>query len=848
MNSKLSKFLISCVCFITLISCVSEKEATDYKIEQKIAKIMTQLSLEEKVSLCHGISGFEVGGIDRLSIPKIKMTDGPQGVRGPTSTYFPTGIAMASSWDPKLIQLLGSALGRETKAAGCKVLLGPGINIMRTPLNGRNFEYFGEDPLLAGKIAAGYISGVQSEGVAACVKHLSNNNQEKWRTTNSSEVDERTLRETYLSAFKIACDEGNVWAIMSAYNKVNGIYSSANKQIQYDIPKTDWGWDGAIISDWGGTHETEGAVNGGLDIEMPGGERNYLGKPYLEGLKSGKYDLKTLDDKVKRVLRLIYRTTIDSTLNKGEANTVAHQNIARKAAQESIVLLKNEDNILPINVAKIKSIAVIGPNANMQHSMDGVRGSGGSGSVNPPYEVTPLQGLKNSLGDKVTINFAEGISFKSNAEVIPAAHLFIDYTAKKQGIKATYFDSVNLTGKEILSREETTLNHIWTNQVLTEKISPKTFSARWTTTLVPHKTGRYKIGVESDDGSRLFINNQLVVNNWREQGMHVESEEYYFEKDKTYDIKVEYFQAGGEAGIKLIWEFLDNNSNKLDEALKIAKEADIVLFFGGTNHTYDTESLGWGDVSGADRPDLELIGNQKELIKQLTEVNPNVVVVLIGGGPLSVETWIDKVKGVFMAWYPGQEGGNAIADLLLGKVNPSAKLPCTFGKKLNDYACHSNGNYPGTGNNGIVNYDEGIFVGYRWFEKESIKPRFPFGYGLSYTDFELSKLGLSQGKNRKLTINVTIKNSGKIDGAEVIQLYVSDKESSLPRPLKELKGFQKVKLKSGEKQTIEMTLNEADFSFYNPEKGAWVFEPGEFEISLGVSSEDIRLKTDIEIN
>ncbi len=826
-------FMSSLFCAMSLLA-----DAVAGEIEEEVDSLLKKMTIEEKVALWHGCSGMEAGGIERLNIPRVKMTDGPQGVRGAVSTYFPTGIAMAACWNEELMKKVGAALGRETRASGCSVLLGPGINIMRTPLGGRSFEYFGEDPLLAGKIATAYVRGIQSENVAACVKHLVGNNQEKFRTVNSSKIGERALREIYLPAFEMACQEGNTWSIMSAYNQVNGTYASANKYIQQEIPKEEWGWNGAMISDWGGAHDWKGCATGGLDIIMPGPAHGFA-NPLLEAVKNGEISEDIIDDHARRSLRLILRTrpTKQQQLN-AKANTKDHQALARELARESIVLLKNDGQQLPFSIASLKSIAVIGPNSDKQHSMDGVAGSGGSGAVNPPYEITPLQGIEALVGGRVKINFAEGFAFGGGMKVVSTKYL-TSKNRRQNGLDAEYFANMNLEGKPVTRQVDSTVNFNWTSQVAMEGLPADRFSVRWSGKLTAPVSGEYIIGTESDDGSRLFIDGQLIVDSWGHHAMEQKSGKAILKKGKKYDIRLEYYDAGGNAAVKLLWKLPQNKDEMFAEAIKAAKESEVAVVFAGINHSYDREALGWGDVPNADRPDMELIGPQVELIEAVAAVNPNTVVVMIGGGPLRVEKWHSKVRAVLMAWYPGLEGGHALAEVLFGQVNPSGKLVSTWGKQLDDYACHSNGNYPG--NIEEVEYDEGIWVGYRHFEKQNIVPRYPFGFGLSYTDFQISDLEVPEVmmENETLRIRCKVSNIGSRAGSEVVQLYIGDEESSVARPVKELKGFMKTRLAAGETKELEFEIDRRALSFYDVDKAAWVAEPGRFTVYVGSSVVDI---------
>ena len=827
-------------------------------IERRVEDLLGRLTLEEKVSLCHGCSGMGIGNIERLGIGYLGMCDGPNGVRaGKPQTYFPTGIALASSWSPAFAREYGAAMGRETKAAGNRVILGPGVNIMRTPLCGRNFEYFGEDPFLAGKIAAGYVRGVQSEHVAACVKHLVCNNQEFWRTTNSSEVDERTLREIYLPAFRTACREGGTWMMMSAYNKINGTYASANRHIQYEIPKVEWGWDGAIVSDWGAVHSTN-AILGGLDIEMPGSPRNFLGKPFLELLRRGEVPESVLDDKVRRVLRLMFRTQLFQPLEGGETNTDRQRAIARRAACEGSVLLEN-DGILPLELPRVGSIAVIGPNADKRHSMGGVRGSGGSSAVMPEYEITPLAGLREKLGKRVEILYEPGVVFAGIEETVPQRCLSpgridpsVRYNSEAgrqvaldadavptSGLYAEYFDNGDLSGEPVCRCVDPVLDFNWESDAPNPAIPGRPFSVRWKGFLTPEVSGEYELGLYEKGIFSLWLDGRKLVD--QVGGKHTKTRlvPVKLEAGRKYEIRVEYRTATDKAKAHLIWK--TPGQDDIPAAVAAAKKADAAIVFAGTNHTYDKEALGWGDVPNADKPDLELIGRQAELIEAVARANSNTVVVLINGSPVSVEGWREKVRAILECWYPGQEGGRAIADMLFGDRYPAGRLPCTFGKKLGDYACHANGSYPGTGNNGVVKYKEGIFVGYRWFDEKGIEPRYPFGHGLSYTTFAYGNLQVKKVRgNRGIAVSATIKNTGGRAGSETVQVYVGEKNPSVPRPVRELKAFEKIELAPGESRRVEFLLPPGALAFYDTVSNDWKVEPGQYTVELAASSRDIR--------
>jgi beta-glucosidase len=671
-------------------------------LESRVSDLFSRLTLEEKISLLHGDSKFTTAAIPRLGIPRRWLDDGPHGVRediGPDtwnpagrtddfSTAMPCGICLAATWNPELGFSEGEAIGQEARARGKDIMLGPGVNILRTPLCGRNFEYLGEDPYLSGAMCVGYIRGEQSQNISSCVKHFALNNEEFDRMNIDVEVDERALREIYLPAFKAAVQDAGVWSVMGAYNQFRGQHCCHNDYLLNQILKGEWGFKGLVMSDWGGTHDTRQAALNGLDLEMGSNGRYndfYLAQPYLNLLKSGELPMAGLDEKVRRNLRVMLAThVLDSGRKTGSLNTAAHQTAARRVAEEGIVLLKNENRLLPLDAGKLKTIAVIGENATRLHAH-----GGDSSGIKAFYEIAPLQGIITRAGQKVNVIFSEG------------------------------------------------------------------------------------------------------------------------------------YRKGGDADLT-------------ERAIAAAKFADVVIYIGGLNH-----DRGF-DCEGADRKDMKLPYGQDELIQKIVAANSNTVVVL-EGTMVEMDSWVGKVPALLQAWYPGMEGGNALARVLFGDVNPSGKLPATFPKQLSDSPAHAMGNYPGT--KGTVTYAEGLLVGYRWFDTKKVEPQFPFGFGLSYTTFKYSSLKLipAAGTNGIVTAQFEIENTGNVAGAEVAQLYIHEEKPRLMRPEKELKGFKKVSLKPGEKQTISIPLNEASFAYYDDGKKSWVADRDNFEILIGSSSRDIRL-------
>jgi beta-glucosidase len=828
------------VIFIALTIYAEEKPLymnSSADIEARIEDLLNRMTLEEKADMLGG-TGFDSKPNDRLGIPALKMTDGPVGVRSGEATAFPVSVAMAASWDTELMEEVGSALGREAKAKDKNVLLGPCICIHRVPHGGRNFESFGEDPYLTAKIAVAYIQGLQKENVIATAKHYCLNSQEFERHSIDVKIDERTLHEIYLPAFKAAVQQGPCWAIMSAYNRINGHYASSNTYLLTDILKKRWGFKGFVMSDWGAVHSIVPTLYAGLDIEMPRGK--YLKKEnVLQALEQGRMKESKVDDKVRRMLRAMFSIGLfDKEPDKGALDTEEHRQLALKLAQNSMVLLKNENALLPIEKDKVKSVALIGPNAAEART-----GGGGSSKVTPFYEVSPLEGLKNRLGNTLDIRYAQGVIEGPQLEIIPSRYLrppahAVKAFGLKEGLLGEYFNNNNLSGEPCVRQIDPEIDFYVREGGVHDSIGVDNFSIRWTGQLVPEKSGQYILAITSDDGSRLYLDGELKIDNWGPHAMELKSDTLMLEAGKTYEIRVDYCEYAGYAALKLSWLYMDPDEimtaeeKALHEALMLAKESDFTVVCVGGDHRYETETR--------DRRDLNLPAGHDKLIEAVARVNPNTVVVINSGASVNMP-WLDQVHTVIQVWYPGQEGGNALADILLGNVNPSGKLPTTFIHKWEDSPAY--GNYPGE--NDEVYYKEGIFVGYRYFASSDTKPMFPFGYGLSYTTFEYDNIKINKKsveKSEQVVISLSVKNTGPCAGAEVVQLYVSDVEASVPRPKKELKGFKKVFLEPGQKETIRFSLNESNLAFYDIKTQNWIAEQGKFEVLLGSSSEDIRLK------
>jgi len=798
-------------------------------IEKRIEDLLNRMTLAEKVEMLEG-EGFNSPANERLGIPPLNMTDGPVGVRWEKATAFPASVSMASTWDTDLIYKVGKAIGTETKARDRNVLLGPCICIHRVPHGGRNFESYGEDPYLTSRMTVSFVKGVQSENVIATAKHYVCNNQEYNRFRVDVKVDERTLHEIYLPAFKAAVVEGGCLSVMAAYNRVNGHYCCANTYLLKDILKEKWDFKGFIMSDWGAVHSVIPTLYAGLDIEMP--TAGYLQKnAVLQAVQGELIRKEEIDDKVRRMLRAMFVTGIfDHELDKGAINTPEHQKLALKVAQEGTVLLKNEKNILPLNKEKINRIAVIGPNAK-----EAIIGGGGSSNVDPFYSVSILDGLKNKLGEDIEIIYERGLFKENLIKPIESAYLRPPKgKIEEKGLLGKYFNNTAFEGKPVISRIDKQINFDFDSDSTDKRLNKDEFSIIWTGKLLPSSSGKYIIGTSSDDGTYLYLNGKRIVNNWGPHGVVTKTDTVELKKNKSYDIKVEYFENIGGASVVLGWRKLeekkaDKEKTAMDKAITAAKNSDVTIVCVGVR-----------EHEGGDREKLTLPIEQVKLIKNIASVNKNIIVVINGGAAVLMNDWLDKVPGLIAAWYPGQEGGNALADIILGEVNPLGKLPTTFIKKWEDSPAY--GNYPEK--EGEVHYEEGIFVGYRHFDKRNIEPLFPFGYGLSYTTFKYSDLKINKNnikEDETVKISLTIENTGKRAGAEIVQLYIQDIESSVERPEKELKGFKKVFLKPGEKKKISFELDKNALSFYDIVSKNWIAEKGKFKVLIGSSSKDIRL-------
>ncbi len=801
-------------------------------LEHRVADLLVRLTTKEKAALVAGADNFSTIALPRLGIAPMRFADGPNGVRstrGDAATAFPTGVAMAATWNPELIARAAAAIGREARALGVHVVLGPNINIQRTPLAGRNFETYSEDPLLSGIIGTSFVRGLQSEGVGASVKHYVANEQERQRRIGSSNVDERALREIYLAPFEMIVRQAQPWTIMSAYNRLNGMFMTENRRLLTEVLKREGGFDGMVMSDWGAVHTTVEAANAGLDLEMPGPAR-YYGDMLVKAVRNTQVDMAQLDDNVRRVLRTLFRTGVMDGMRRpaGELGSERHRHIAVDVARDSITLLKNERGLLPLSRERVRSIAVIGPNADAA-----IIQGGGSANVIPARIVTALESLRELSG--MHVEYAQGVD---NELVTPAADsrlLSTTATREVQGLQFAIYANAKFAGRPASSGVDTYFNKLSLGEGLTPA-QEDPISARWSGYFWPSKSGVYEFSLTQVGSAVLTIDGVRIIDDETPTRPPAGAElfpipmrvvQLELRAGRGYPILLEY--VSGTLAFHLFRFGIRPPAGTIDEAVRIARDADVALVFVGVSTTSETE--------GADRRDMELFGPQNELVEAVAAANPNTVVVLNNGAPLRLP-WIDRVSAVLEAWLPGQEGARAVAEVLLGMANPCGKLPLTFPRRLEDnpsYLYYSNGR--------DAHYGEGVFVGYRYYEKRKVEPLFPFGHGLSYTTFEYASLRAPDEvlAGQPIHVSVEVTNTGAIAGRETVQLYVGDEVTQdVVRPVKELKGFHKVELAPGESQLVRFTLNTHDLAYYDVHRRAWITTPGKYRLYVGSSAADIR--------
>jgi beta-glucosidase len=812
---------------------VAQAVASSAEVERRVDSILIKMTLAEKITVIGGTNDFYTRPIPRLGIPSLRMSDGPLGVHdyGPTTAY-PAGIALAASWDVDLARRFGTTMGQDARARGVHVILAPGMNIYRAPMCGRNFEYFGEDPFLAARMAVSVIKGIQSQRVIATAKHFAGNNQEFGRMDLSSDIDERTLREIYLPAFEASVKEAKVGAVMDAYNLVHGVHMTENKHLNNEILKGDWGFDGILMSDWGATHNAVAAANAGLDLEMP--SPLFMNEATLvPAIKQGTVQVATIDDKVRRILRKAIEFGFFDQPQSDVSVPVLSQEareVALEEARSGIVLLKNSGNLLPLDKAKVKTIAVIGPDA-----YPAVVGGGGSSLTKPFNSVSYLEGISNYLGTNAKVLYAVDIppldEVFENSEFTTAPN-------GASGLKGEYFTNEGLQGTPVLVRTDKHVDFKWQEGSFADNQPTDHFSVRWTGYFTAKKSGDYKFLSSADDGVRLYLDEQRVIDDWQPHSETLDAYSEHLEAGHAYKIRFEYFDSVGTATAG--FGVIAAEAAVGRETKALAAKADVVIVCVG----FDPSSEG----EGSDRP-FHLRGGQDELIRLVASVNKNTIVVLTAGGSVDMTQWIDSVPGLLHAWYPGQEGGTALAQILFGDYSPSGKLPVSFERRWEDNATYAS-YYPENGEKG-VNYSEGVFLGYRHFDRSDAKPLFAFGYGLSYTTFAYSNLSVTPTAgdlDQPVTVSFDVRNTGNRQGAEVAELYVGDSHATVPRPAKELKGFAKVNLKPGETRHVELALDRRAFSFYDVKMNNWSAEPGEFTILVGSSSDNIQLRSTFTLN
>ena len=804
------------------------------------------LTRDEKIALVSGDGMWTTPGVPRLDVPPLHLCDGPSGARGLNfpgagrlrSACFPCGSALAATWNPELVARVGRSIGEEARAKTAHVLLAPTVNLHRTPIAGRNFECYSEDPELSAVMAVAYVRGVQSAGVAACVKHFVCNDQEFERHTISAEVSERALRELYLRPFEAAVIDGGAWSLMGAYNRVGGTYACEHPRLLTEILRDEWGFDGFVVSDWFATQTAAPAATAGLDLEMPGPPRRF-GDALREALDAGELSEAALDAMVDRLLAVRERTQAKERAGEEPSadDRADHRQTARQAAAEAIVLLKNDGDVLPLDADALRSLAVIGPNA-----ASSVIQGGGSAQVTPHYVVTALDGIRERCGDAVRVDFERGCSRHKSTPLLDRTVLEPLPGDGSDRLRLEFFAGDDVAGEPIATSSAPAAVLTWFGEPVPD-VPADAFAARALGTVVAPETGRFVFSLTSVGRSRLLVDGTLVVDNWEAEpggdsffgvGSPEVEGAIELEAGRRYEVCIEFAKKTPKlplAGVR-VGCALPEPADLLERAVRCAADADAAVVVVGLDHEWETE--------GRDRDDLSLPGRQAELIERVAAANPRTVVVLNTGSPVEMP-WLDSVPAVLQLWYPGQELGHALGDVLFGDVDASGRLPTTFPKRLEDNPAFAH--YPGE--NGLVHYREELLIGYRHYDTKGIEPLLPFGHGLSYTTFAYGPLetdAASYADGATVTASVEVTNTGERRGYEVVQLYLRDPESTLPRPEKELVSFVKLDLHPGEKAKARFALPPRALACYDPERADWVVEPGEFELLAGASSRDIRAR------
>jgi beta-glucosidase len=845
--------ILAVVLFVCAAAFAQVPATTNADVAKRADTYLGKMTLGEKIDYIGG-TGFAVRAVPALGLPSLEMSDGPIGVRSnerfPSTTYA-IGVGLAASWDADLAEKIGAAIGRDARARGVHFMLGPGVNICRSPRNGRNFEYFGEDPFLTSSIAVGYIKGMQSQGVSATIKHFLGNNSEYLRHDSDSLIDERALREIYLPSFEAAVKQAHVGAIMDSYNLINGTHASQNGYFNTQIARKEWGFDGVMMSDWMSTYDGVAAANNGLDLEMPTGafmNRHNL----LPAVADGRVTQATIDEKVRRILQTAIRfgwlDRPQTDLSISTSNQ-PNQQLAFQAAREGMVLLKNESNLLPLDKQNCKTVLVVGPDA-----YPGEPVGAGSARVVPFASVSALQGIGSFLGPSASVFYEAGLPSMERAAA--ATEFVTEPQNGQRGLKYEFFQNADLSGTPASTHVVPHLNDpgtAWGDLAIDMQSlatffnsQPKPSSKRWTGYFVAPQAGPYEIAAQGsgeDGGYRLYIDDKLIFDNWKLAKA--------FQDGAVLDLSAGPHKIVGEefvnsiVGGRLRVAIVDQHKLVSDAAKELAAKADVVIIAAGYNNDSEGE--------GADRP-FSLPFGQDELIRELSAANKNTIVALTSGGNVDVSTWIDHVRGLIEMWYPGEQGGTALAEILFGVVNPSGHLPATFEKRWQDNPAYAN-YYPEAGTV-RVSYKEGIFVGYRGYEHNNVQPQFPFGFGLSYTAFKFGNLSVAPASSSALApsgrpalyaVSFDVTNTGSRAGAEVAQLYVAEAAPKVPRPANELKGFARVELATGETKRVTLSLDARAFAFYDVASKHWQADSGAYTIKVGDSSVDTPLSAGVTL-
>ncbi len=814
---------------------------------------LAQLSLEEKVALLAGNGTMSLAAQPKIGlVDEFWFSDGPHTVRpelarnnfnsaGRTddhATVLPTLVALAATWDEDLARRFGELLGREARARGKDLLLGPGVNLLRTPLNGRNYEYLGEDPLLASRLAAAYVRGVQSQDVGACVKHFAGNEQELERSGVDTHIGERALRELYLAPFEAAVVEGGSLSVMNGYNRLRGEYCSHSAYLNRRVLKGDWGFPGFVVTDWGSLHDTVAGALGGLDVEMNAGEAiKYYRQPLIDAVRDGRVPAAAVDDMARRVLYVMARIGKlgDRERRPGERNTPAHQTFAREVAEQAIVLLKNDRDVLPLDRARVRRLLVIGANADTRH-----HGGHWSAEGKSPYETTPLEGLRALLEKDVAIEHVAG-PFVDQFEPLPESVVQtvdqrdLSRGAAQKGWRAAYFAGAEPGRDEpVAAGFAKKLDLKRRDAPKTAALDPDDYSVRWSAEVSAPEAGEYVFALTNDGRARLKLDGRVILDAWTTSGGGAEqlrTTRVTLEAGARHLIEIEHRPLAGR--LLFGWRLPSRRPITPEQLATRTREADAVLFFTGNRMGHGRALEG----EGADRPSLALPEGDDEAIAAVLAARPDTVVVNQSGAPVAMP-WIQQASTLVQYWFSGMEGGPALARVLFGEASPTGRLPFTMPRRLEDSPAHALGNYGPV----RVNYEEGVFIGYRWHDAREIEPIFPFGHGLGYTSFEIGSpeiLGAEPGLGQPVKVRVTVANTGRRAGSEVVQLYVGDTSASVPRPPRELKGFRKVHLAPGESREVEFALQPRDFAFWDEAASGWRVEPGDFTIQAGASSRSL---------